>query len=128
MTYFLANTLIPCDIPLVFAPKAHLHSSAKDGLGVPGFSYVRGNADFGIFENIWIFPDRNGVRARRSRSHHWLSSCPLDSLRCVGGHWSRQETLDRPKLIFAAVTRPHFRFWSIFDDFLSILMIFSDFS
>ena len=34
----------------LFAPKAHLHSSAKDGLGVPGFSYVRGNADFGIFE------------------------------------------------------------------------------
>ncbi len=23
------------------APKAHLQSSAKDGLGIPGFSYVR---------------------------------------------------------------------------------------
>ena len=45
----LSKTQTPTHI---IAPKAHLHSSAKDGLGVPGFSYVRGNADFGIFENI----------------------------------------------------------------------------
>ena len=35
-----------------FAPKAHLHSSAKDGPRYVRFSAVRGNADFGQF---WDF-------------------------------------------------------------------------
>ena len=34
----------------IVAPKAHLHSSAKDGLGVPGFSYVRATLIFGFSE------------------------------------------------------------------------------
>ena len=37
---------------LIIAPKAHLHSSAKDGLGVPGFSYVRGTLIFGFSGNF----------------------------------------------------------------------------
>ena len=41
-----------CEEVLVFAPKAHLHSSAKDGPRYVRFSAVRGNADFGRF---WEF-------------------------------------------------------------------------
>ena len=46
----------------IFAPKAHLHSSAKDGLGVPGFPYVRVTLilgflkifDFFLTEMEWV--------------------------------------------------------------------------
>ena len=37
---------------MIVAPKAHLHSSAKDGPRYVRFSAVRGNADFGRF---WEF-------------------------------------------------------------------------
>ena len=37
---------------MIFAPKAHLQSSAKDGPRYVRFSAVRGNADFGRF---WDF-------------------------------------------------------------------------
>ena len=39
-----------CDLTIIIAPKAHLHSSAKDGLGVPGFPYVRVTLILGFFE------------------------------------------------------------------------------
>ena len=40
-----------------------------------------------------------------------------DSLRCVGGHWSRTKTFDRSKLDFAGGTELQIPFWDIFDDF-----------
>ena len=37
------------------APKAHLHSSAKDGLGVPGFPYVRVTLILGFLKIFEFF-------------------------------------------------------------------------
>ena len=39
----------------IVAPKAHLHSSAKDGLGVPGFSYVRVTLILGFLKTFEFF-------------------------------------------------------------------------
>ena len=125
--WFLHNTVRTESSSVLFAPKAHLHSSATDGLGVPWFSCVRPREDFRIFGKIWIFPDGNGVAHSRFRRYHWPCSCPLDSLRCVSSHWSRQETLDLPKLDFAGVTKLQNRFWDILGDFGWFLTIFADF-
>ena len=41
-------------------------------------------------------------------------SCALDSLRCVGGHWSRPKTFDRSKLDFGGGTELQISFGDIF--------------
>ena len=41
--------------PVLVAPKAHLHSSAKDGLGVPGFPYVRVTLILGFLKIFEFF-------------------------------------------------------------------------
>ena len=91
----------------IVAPKAHLQSSAKDGPRYPGFSAVRGNADFGIFGNFWIFADGKQVRPHRFRRYHWLWSCNMDSIEGFGSHWWRGKRFGRPKLKLHRLT--HFQ-------------------
>ena len=43
------------DAHYIVAPKAHLHSSAKDGLGVPGFPYVRVTLILGFLKIFEFF-------------------------------------------------------------------------
>ena len=66
---------------------------------------VRGNADFVIFWNFWIFPDRNRVVVHRLGCYHWLCGCTVDSFEDFGSHWPRAKSLDRPKLEIARVDR-----------------------
>ena len=62
-------------------------------------------ADFGIFWNIWIFPDRKQVRPHRFGCCHWLCGCPVDSFEDFDSHWWRGKCLNRLKLKIARVDR-----------------------
>ena len=76
----------------------------KTDLGTLDFLLSGADADFGIFEKIWIFPDGKQVRVHRFRRYHWPCSCSLDSLEDFDSHWSRRMRFGRPKPKIASVT------------------------
>ena len=96
---------------MLFAPKAHLQSSAKDGPKAPWIFWCPASSWFwsilGFSENFWIFPDRKQVRVHRFRRYHSVCRCPADSFEDFDSHWSRAKRIGRPKLKIASVT--HFQ-------------------
>ena len=64
----------------------HLHSSAKDGLGVVDFRVSEVTLILGFLKivdfSLTEMEDLPVVLGPTIRS-----GCPADSLRCVGGHW-----------------------------------------
>ena len=68
---------------VVIAPKAHLHSSAKDGPMVPWFSGVR------IPTDSWAWSERQTDRVHpTTEAEERAQLCPDPPNGC-GGHWGR---------------------------------------